>query len=81
MAANKPVIATDVGDVSKVIIDGTTGILVPRGSWKCLYSAIKELIDNPVKTKELGNNARTLVEEIFDIDQIASKLVNCYHEI
>lgn len=81
MAANKPVIATDVGDVSKVIIDGNTGILVPSGSSKSLYIAIKELLENPLKAKELGNHARSLVEELFNINTIASTLVTCYYAV
>lgn len=78
MAAQKPIVATDVGGIPEAVIKGRTGILVPRGSSEVLYEAIMDLIENPTEARELGKNARVLVEEEFDINQIAYKLTSCY---
>lgn len=81
MAAKKPIVATDVGGIPEAVIQGKTGILVPSSSSKVLYEAIMGLIEDPTKARELGKNARALVEEKFDINKIAYKLTSCYDMI
>ena len=58
MASGVPVIATPVGDVPKIIRDGTTGKLVPPGNAPALQNALLELISNSGLRRELGREAR-----------------------
>jgi len=47
MAAGKPVISTDVGDVAEVIHDGVNGILVRPGDVDGFVDALERLIESP----------------------------------
>ena len=46
-ALRKPVIASNVGAVSGVVVDGYSGLLVPSRDWKRMANAILRLISNP----------------------------------
>ncbi len=54
LAHEKPVIASDVGGIVDVIQSGITGLLVNEKDPEALSQAIIELIDNPIRAKELG---------------------------
>ncbi len=47
MASRLPVVATPVGDVPTVVLDGTTGVLVPTEDSDRLASEIGKLLRNP----------------------------------
>lgn len=47
LAYGKPVIATDIGALPEVVIDGKNGLLVPPGDDQALYSILKGVVDNP----------------------------------
>jgi glycosyltransferase involved in cell wall biosynthesis len=64
MAAKTPVIATDVGGTSEVVIDGITGRLVEYKS-HLLPRVIKDIFDNEAQTKLMVHNAFQLIEEKF----------------
>ncbi|MGC9665573.1 glycosyltransferase [Planosporangium sp. 12N6] len=58
MAAGLPVIATAVGGVPDVVVDGVTGILVPPRAPDALAVAIAQLADDPDLRVRLGAAAR-----------------------
>ena len=49
-----PVVATRVGGVPEVVLDGETGILVGPGSSEQLAQAILTLIENPALRRQMG---------------------------
>ena len=61
-----PIIATRVGGVPEMIIDGVTGILVDPHSSNVLVESILSLLENPEQAKEMGENARIHALEHFD---------------
>jgi len=81
MAANKPIIATDVGGISEAIIHEWSGILVPSGSSEALCKAIIDLIKKPEKANKLGKNARELIEQKFEVNHIANQYISLYYRI
>lgn len=78
MAAGKPIVATDVGGVSEAVLDGVNGRLVPPGDSKSLAKAIAELLSNPNKAREMGENSRALAEGKFNLARIAYELTRWY---
>ncbi|GAA4942887.1 hypothetical protein GCM10023314_14920 [Algibacter agarivorans] len=58
MALGLPVISTNVGGVPFLIEHNKTGVLVTPNSEEAFVKSIKELIDSPDKTKEIGRLAR-----------------------
>lgn len=57
MAVGKPIVASRVENISNIIEDGVTGLLVDPGNIKALAQAIIKLLDSKKLAKQLGHNA------------------------
>lgn len=66
LACEVPVVATDVGAVSEVVLDGQTGFLVEPCSAEALAMRIVECCVDPRLRRALGARGRELVVERFD---------------
>ena len=74
-----PIISTDVGGISEVIINGKTGFLIPYGSKEKFIKGLVQLIDmEPKKKQELGLNARQYALRHFSIDKLAKQNAEFY---
>jgi glycosyltransferase involved in cell wall biosynthesis len=69
MALGKPVISTRVGDVSSLVEDGVTGLLVPSGSREGLCSAIIRLLRDKELRVQMGRKGREKVAKEFSLDR------------
>jgi len=78
MAAKKPIVATSVGGVPEMIVDGVNGYLVQPKDPVSMANAILKLINDPDKAKEMGFRGRRIVEEQFNMGVAISKLENIY---
>jgi len=84
LSMNKPVIASDLGGTSEMIIDGITGFLVTPKDPSDIAEKIKYLIDNPAILKEISKNARSFVTERFSIELMSKKtedLLMSFHSL
>jgi glycosyltransferase involved in cell wall biosynthesis len=73
-----PLIASNVGGISDVVIDRKTGLLVPEKSPEALASAIKELAENEALQKTLVLGAKEHVRENFSWEGIIERQINAY---
>jgi len=80
-AKAKPAIATKVGGIKEIIIDGETGYLVPPASPEKLAQALKELLESTDKRKLLGNNAYQRIATQFSIDNMVNKYLTIIKQI
>ncbi len=62
MAAGKPIVASNVGQIAEVIGDRRDGLLVPVADIDALAAALRELLENPPMRWRLGERARALAE-------------------
>jgi glycosyltransferase involved in cell wall biosynthesis len=69
MAMKKPVIASNVGGIPEIIVDGQTGILVPPENAEALRQALESLLENRDMRKKMGIEGRKRVEQMFSIDK------------
>jgi glycosyltransferase involved in cell wall biosynthesis len=67
MAAGLPVVATDVGGVSELVLDGETGLLVPPADATALAEAVEGLLRDRELRRRFGVSARSRVEQDFDV--------------
>lgn len=81
MAARKPVIATNVGGVPEVIINGTTGILVPPEDPEAFSSAIIKLYNNPEMSLEMGSAGYSRARNLFDIKTTVHEFEDLYSKL
>ncbi len=72
MASGKPVIASDMGQISTVINDNVNGLLVDS-SIDSIVSKIIEIKTNPQKREDLSKNAREDIINYYNWDRVAEQ--------
>jgi len=78
MACAKPCIATNVGAIPEIVEDGKTGLLVPPADSSALCEAMNKLLTDRKLSRELGENGRKKVEEIYSWEIIAKQTFAVY---
>jgi len=81
MACNVPVVASAVGGIKEVVVDGETGLLVSPDKPQELADAMDELLGDKDMCRRLGENGRRRVETMFSWESIAKKLIAIYEDI
>lgn len=80
-AKGKPAIATKVGGIKEIIIDGETGYLVPPSSSESLAQALQKLLESPKQRKLLGDNAYQRIASQFSIDNMVDKYLTIFNQV
>jgi glycosyltransferase involved in cell wall biosynthesis len=78
MAAELPVVATDVPGLREIVEDGTTGLLVPPNAPEQLAEA---MIQTATTDEPYGMNGYEYAATTFDIRKTVSSHVQLYHEL
>ncbi len=81
MASGLPVVATRVGGIPEMVIDGDTGLLVPPESPAALASAIVRLLEDRTLAAAMGRAGRARVEQHFSIRARAASLAGIFREL
>lgn len=67
MAAGLPVVASRVGGLPELVVDGETGLLVSPGDPEELATALACLLDDPTLRERLGSAGRARVETLLGV--------------
>jgi len=78
MAAALPVVATRVGAIPEVVIDGETGLLVDQEDARGLAVAIRSLLHDNERRVRLGRAGFDRLREAFSPDRMAAGTVAVY---
>jgi len=81
MASGKPVIATRNGGLPELVIDGETGILVPRGDSMALAKALDLYAGNKALRLAHGASGKARVVEKFHINKCAQAYLALFDEL
>lgn len=73
MACKTPIVATQVGDIYRIIENDRSGLLVQPGDAHSLSIAINELLHDQDKVEQLTMTARERVETLFSSSIMAAK--------
>jgi len=76
-----PVVAPSVGGIPKVVVDGTTGLLVEPENPVVLAEAISVLARDPARRRSLGDAGKTRVREAFHVTRYATELTSVYEDL
>lgn len=74
----KPVVATTVGGLPEMVIDGETGYLVPPREVDALAQAVIKLLQDDDRRRDMGEAARDLMEREWSEDACARKTLSVY---
>jgi starch synthase len=81
MACGAAVVASAVGGIPEVVLDGETGLLVPPGDEKALAAAINSLLRDPTRIAAMGARGRVSAESDFSWDRIARQTADVYRRL
>ena len=81
MAAGLPVVASAVGGIPELVVDGETGLLVPPGDPDALADALGKLITDPELRQRLGAAGRARAEACFDLPGFRQAHIRLYEEL
>jgi glycosyltransferase involved in cell wall biosynthesis len=78
LAAGLPLVASRVGVVPEVLVDGEHAALVPAGDAAILATTLAALLDDPARRRRLGLAGRRLLVEQFSGARLAATLETHY---
>jgi glycosyltransferase involved in cell wall biosynthesis len=81
LACETPVVATNLGGVPEVIIEGENGFLVPPNDAIKLAEAMSRLLDNKSLRERFGKAGRKWAMKNFSYEVIISRLTKIYEEL
>jgi glycosyltransferase involved in cell wall biosynthesis len=78
--AGKPVVATDVGSVSEVILNHETGIVTNKNAGS-IASAVESLMLDKTTREEMGRLAIARAQALFSVDRMINAHIELYKSI
>ena len=78
MAAGLPVVASDVGGVHELVVDGETGTLVVPNEPDALAGALRDLLLDPARRQQLGAAGLARARAEFTIERFRSAHLELY---
>lgn len=78
--AGLPVVASDVGSVSDVVINGETGWLAPADDLT-LATATVEMLGHPAEARDRGLAAKDRADRLYGVQRLADDHARLYREI
>jgi glycosyltransferase involved in cell wall biosynthesis len=80
MASGKPVVSTNIGGTPDIIVDGSTGILVPPDDVDALRTALQELLTNRDIITRMGQASREHAAH-FKSGSVVPRIEQVYHTV
>ena len=81
MAAKRPVVATRVGAIPKMVKDQQTGLLVDAGDITGLQSAISLLLGRRDLCRTFGQSGHEVAKTLFSSDSMAKNYLSIYRRV
>ena len=81
MEAARPVVATRVGGVGDIVVDGEHGLLVPPRDPPALARAVDELLRDPARRAAMGERGRARRRAEFGLDVMVERVQELYVEL
>lgn len=80
MAAGRPVVARDVGDVARLLAAGG-GTVIPRDDPEKATDALEHLLRDEAAAHEVGRAGRAHVEATYSVERLATDLRTLYLDV
>jgi len=81
MAVGLPIIASPVGGIPELIINGKNGFLVSPTSKEEIKSTIIKLLQNPKLRQYMGKTGRKIFESRFSLPKMVKNYLKVYNEV
>ncbi len=74
----KPVISFDVDGAWELVVNDKTGFLVPEKDVEALKKAVKEVIEDYPKAKEMALEGQRICREIYPYEKMGQEIIEIY---
>lgn len=81
MAHGRPVVATTVGSVPEIVVDDTTGLLVPPRDPDRLAQALRTILADRTRAAAMGAAAASRVRSEFPLDRMLARTWELYRKV
>ncbi|OFM12996.1 glycogen synthase [Corynebacterium sp. HMSC077G01] len=87
MACGTAVVASDVGGIPEVVVDGETGTLVhydesdPEGFERGIAAAVNNMVADRDRATKIGQEGKRRAEDVFSWENIAQQTVEVYKSL
>ena len=81
MAARTAVVATEVGGTNEVVVEGTTGFMVPPNDPEKLANALQKVLENDSLRQSMGEAGRDRVQQFFTFEAQAAAYWELFQKI
>jgi glycosyltransferase involved in cell wall biosynthesis len=81
MAAGLPLVATRVGEVPSLILNGVTGLLIPVEDVSALASAISTLLRDSTLRQSLGAAGRERIASSYSAERMTGEYLGLYQHV
>ncbi|NOU95107.1 glycosyltransferase [Paenibacillus sp. LMG 31456] len=81
MESKLPVIASNVGGVNELVVDGMNGFLVERGDVGAVANSLQKLINNKSLREEMGMASYGRFTEMFTLEKMLDKTFSVYKSV
>jgi glycosyltransferase involved in cell wall biosynthesis len=78
MSSGLPVVATDVGGISELVVAGETGTLVPHSASLELAAALRRNVTDAVLCRAHGAAGRARAQRLFSLDAMVAEYLRLY---
>lgn len=81
MASERPVVASAVGVIPELVVDGRTGFLVPPGDASALADGLIKILRNPEEARRMGEAGRNRAVELFSEEAFGRSLWRVFESV
>lgn len=81
LASKVPVVASNIGGIPEIVIDGKTGYLFPPGNAELFADRILRLLANESLRSRMGRNGLRLVKKLYTWDKVVKMAEKTYESM
>ena len=81
MACNVPVVASDIGGLPELVIDGETGFLCPLGDVDAMTDRVRAMLLNEDLQARMAEASRKRAVDVFDVERVIPMYEAYYAEV
>lgn len=80
MALGRPIVATAVGGIPEMFVDGESGVLAPPGDVPAFAAAVTRLLLDPARRRAIGEAAATRVTTLYTPARFAAAMCAAFDD-
>jgi glycosyltransferase involved in cell wall biosynthesis len=80
-ACGRPVFGSSLEGIAEVVIQGSTGLVLPLGDVRSWAEALVAYSKRPADLRKMGEAARVFMERAFDRNSYAKETLDLYRSV